>query len=69
MQKILGLLDKYRFIIAYLFFGAMTTAVNLAVYLPCYNLLGMSAAASNVISWVAERGWIILDTAPSLLSA
>ena len=64
MQKILGLLDKYRFIIAYLFFGAMTTAVNLAVYLPCYNLLGMSAAVSNVISWVAAVIFSFLTNKP-----
>ena len=64
MQKILGLLDKYRFIIAYLFFGAMTTAVNLAVYLPCYNLLGISAAVSNVISWVAAVIFSFLTNKP-----
>lgn len=64
MDKIWSLFKKYQFIIAYLFFGAMTTAVNLAVYLPCYNLLGISAAASNVISWVAAVIFSFLTNKP-----
>ena len=36
----------------YLVFGGLTTAVNYAVYFPLYNLLSVSATASNVIAWV-----------------
>ena len=39
--------------VSYLFFGVLTTAVNYLVYLPLYNLLGISAAVSNSIAWVA----------------
>lgn len=43
--------SRYRDVFLYLFFGVLTTAVNYAVYLPCYNLLGWSGAGSNVIAW------------------
>ena len=45
--------SRYRDVILYLFFGGLTTAVNYAVYLPCYNLLGWSGAVSNMVAWVA----------------
>lgn len=52
IQKIRFLLEKYREIISYLFFGVLTTAVNFVVYLPAYNILGFSASVSNMIAWV-----------------
>ena len=53
MNQIRTLLQKYGDILAYLFFGVLTTVVNYIVYLPCYNLLQISAAVSNVIAWAA----------------
>lgn len=53
MNKILSFIRKYRGVILYLVFGALTTAVNYLVYLPCYNLWNLSAAGSNGIAWVA----------------
>lgn len=52
IQKIRILLEKYREVISYLFFGVLTTAVNFIVYLPVYNTLGLSASVSNMIAWV-----------------
>ncbi len=57
-------LKKYRDIIAYLFFGGLTTAVNYVVYLPCYNLLGISAGVSNVIAWVAAVAFAFVTNKP-----
>ncbi len=51
-------------VLAYLFFGALTTAVNYVVYLPCYNLLHLSAAISNVIAWVAAVAFAFLTNKP-----
>ena len=51
IQKIRILLEKYRELISYLFFGVLTTAVNFIVYLPVYNILGLSASVSNMIAW------------------
>ena len=52
IQKIRILLEKYREVISYLFFGVLTTAVNFIVYLPVYIILGLSASVSNMIAWV-----------------
>ena len=55
---------KYWDIISYLFFGGLTTVVNYVVYLPCFNLLGMSAAVSNVIAWAAAVLFAFLTNKP-----
>lgn len=58
------LLAKYADVLSYLFFGGLTTLVNYIVYLPCYNLLGLSAAVSNVIAWVAAVLFAFLTNKP-----
>lgn len=64
MKKLRALFDKYYDIISYLFFGVLTTVVNYIVYLPCYNILGFSAAVSNVIAWVAAVAFAYLTNKP-----
>lgn len=64
MNKIKQLIAKYYDILAYLFFGVLTTLVNYAVYLPCYNLLHLSAAVSNAISWVGAVAFAFLTNKP-----
>ena len=64
MDKIRALLEKYWDILAYLFFGVLTTAVNYLVYLPCYNLLHMSASLSNIIAWVVAVAFAYLTNKP-----
>ena len=64
LQKIRALVVKYWDILSYLVFGVMTTVVNYAVYLPIYNLLGLSAAVSNVIAWVAAVAFAFLTNKP-----
>lgn len=58
------LIRKYYDILAYLVFGVLTTVVNYIVYLPCYNLLHLSAAVSNVIAWVAAVAFAYLTNKP-----
>ena len=58
------LIRKHYDILAYLVFGVLTTAVNYIVYLPCYNLLHISAAASNVIAWLAAVIFAYLTNKP-----
>ena len=60
----MDLARKYWDVLSYLFFGVLTTVVNYAVYLPCYNLLGLSAAVSNVIAWVAAVAFAYLTNKP-----
>lgn len=64
MKKFRILIEKYWDILSYLFFGVLTTAVNYAVYLPCYNLLQISAAVSNVIAWVVAVVFAYLTNKP-----
>ena len=52
MKKLIELVRKYYDILAYLFFGVLTTVVNYLIYLPCYNMLHLSASVSNVIAWI-----------------
>ena len=58
------LLAKYWDILAYLFFGVLTTAVNYLVYLPCFNLLHLSASLSNIIAWVVAVAFAYLTNKP-----
>lgn len=56
--------NRHRDIILYLIFGGLTTAVNYAVYLPCYNWLGWSGAGSNVVAWVAAVAFAFVTNKP-----
>ena len=64
IQKIRELIEKHWDILSYLFFGVLTTVVNYVVYLPCYNLLGLSAVASNGIAWVVAVAFAYLTNKP-----
>ena len=62
--KLRRLLSRHWDVISYLFFGVLTTVVNYLVYLPCYNLLGLSAAISNVIAWAVSVVFAYLTNKP-----
>ncbi len=64
MEKIKSLLKKYEDILLYLVFGVLTTAVNYVVYYPCFNLLQISAAVSNVISWCVAVTFAFVTNKP-----
>ena len=64
MKKIRSLIEKYFDILSYLFFGVLTTAVNYLVYLPCYNLWGLSGTVSNVIAWVFAVAFAYVTNKP-----
>lgn len=64
MEKLRQLFRKYYDLISYLFFGVLTTAVNYLVYLPLYNLAGISASVSNMISWVVAVAFAYLTNKP-----
>ena len=63
-EKLKTLFFKYYDAIAYLVFGVLTTLVNYAVYLPCYNLLGLSASVSNMIAWAVSVAFAFLTNKP-----
>ena len=64
VQKIKNLVQKHRDILSYLFFGGLPTVVNYLVYLPCYNLLTLSAAVSNAIAWAVAVAFAYLTNKP-----
>lgn len=51
MNKIKELLEKYRELISYIFWGVMTTLVNYVVYFICTKTFGIEYLISNVIAW------------------
>ncbi len=59
-----GLARQYWDVFLYLIFGVLTTAVNYLVYLPVYNLLGLSAAVSNVLAWAAAVAFAYVTNKP-----
>ena len=63
-QKAKELVKRYWDIISYLIFGVLTTAVNYIVYLPLYNLVGLSAAVSNAIAWASSVAFAYLTNKP-----
>ena len=64
LDKVRKLIEKYWDILSYLFFGVLTTVVNYIIYLPCYNILGLSATVSNMISWVVAVAFAYLTNKP-----
>lgn len=64
IKTIQHLIKKYWDIVTYLFFGVLTTIVNYIVYLPCYNLMGMSATISNMVAWVVAVTFAYLTNKP-----
>lgn len=64
LEKIKSLVTQYWDVFTYLVFGVLTTIVNYLVYLPVYNLLGFSAAVSNVIAWVVAVTFAYLTNKP-----
>ena len=58
IEKIKNLFIRYYDVLSYLFFGVLTTVVNYAVYLPCYNLLHWSATASNVVAYLTNKPFV-----------
>ena len=64
MNKLRTLVEKHWDVLSYLFFGVLTTAVNYIVYLPCYNVLGLSGSLSNAIAWVGAVAFAYLTNKP-----
>ena len=64
MEKLKALFIQYYDILVYLIFGVLTTLVNYLVYLPCYNILGLSSSVSNVIAWAVAVVFAFVTNKP-----
>ena len=60
IEKCKRLVKAHWDVVTYLIFGVLTTVVNYAVYLPCLNIFGLSAAVSNCIAWVVAVAFAFL---------
>ena len=45
------LMMRYKHMLAYVFFGVCTTAVNVIVYFLCARLMGLNTAWSTILAW------------------
>lgn len=52
MNKLISLINKYRDVILYLFFGVCTTVINLAVFWVLNSPLKVNELIANIIAWV-----------------
>ena len=58
--------DRYKSILAYMFFGVCTTAVNLIIYFLCSRVMNFSTIFSTVVAWfiavifafVTNKAWV-----------
>lgn len=64
MKEILSLLKKHRDIVAYLFFGAATTLINLVVYYLCYEIMSVPNTPSVIIAWILAVLFAFLTNKP-----
>ena len=52
-KDIKSLFIKYKHMIYYLIFGALTTVVNIGTYWLCFDIVHIPNLVSNVIAWIA----------------
>ncbi|MGN0998064.1 MAG: GtrA family protein [Faecousia sp.] len=64
IKKLRALIGENFDVMTYAFFGALTTIINYVIYLPCYNLLHMSATVSNILAWAAAVLFAYLTNKP-----
>ncbi len=64
MKKIRDLIEKYYDVLAYLFFGGLTTVVNYIVYFSCRHFFSIPLEISNVIAWVFAVAFAFLTNKP-----
>lgn len=54
MKAIRALYERYKESIRYVFFGGLTTLVNMAAYRALYQGLGVSNLASTAVAWLVS---------------
>lgn len=63
-EKLRQLWNRYADVLPYALFGVLTTVVNYLVYLPAYNILGLSATVSNILAWAISVIFAFLTNKP-----
>ncbi len=69
-MNIKKLMNRYKDIVSYLFFGVCTTAVNVIIYWMCVYFIGMGTMSSTIIAWglavlfayITNKNWVFHST-------
>ena len=64
MKQICCIIEKYKGVLSYLFFGGLTTLVNFMVFFPLYNWVRWTAALSNSIAWLVAVAFAYVTNKP-----
>ena len=64
MGKLKSLIIKYKDVLLYLFFGALTTLVNFLVYAPLYHWCDCPVTVSNIAAWIVAVAFAYLTNKP-----
>lgn len=64
MKRILSLLNRYRDVISYLFFGVLTTLVNMAAYYLFYEVWAIGNDLSTFLAWLIAVVFAFLTNKP-----
>lgn len=77
VRKCAGLLERYREVLNYLFFGVLTTLVNLVGYFVLTRAFGVNYMASTAVAWalsvlfayITNKIWVFesRDTSPGVV--
>lgn len=62
MNRFTAFLKRRKSVIFYFVFGGITTALNVLIYLLCYDILQISNVISNLIAWFIAKVWIAFFT-------
>lgn len=62
MNGFTAFLKRRKSVIFYFVFGGITTALNVLIYLLCYDILQISNVISNLIAWFIAKVWIAFFT-------
>lgn len=70
-MRIKKIINRYKDILAYIFFGVCTTVVNIIVYWIAAHLLNCGTTGSTIIAWivavlfayVTNRNWVFQSSA------
>ena len=73
-SKFQKLYKKYKDLIPYVFFGVLTTIVNIVIYALCAKYIGWGTIVSTVIAWIAavlfayitNRKWVFHSKAKGI---
>lgn len=64
MKALRALIEKYKDILSYLFFGGLTTLVSFCIYFSLYEWGQLSATVSNTIAWICAVAFAFVTNKP-----